>query len=96
MESNRQNVEQQIRQLLAAESDSISLSNQLFGPNGLFGNLATSKAERRAVAQSSLFREAQRRLSELRRDDAREFSQLVGQFQRSGNGNAPTIRLGSV
>ncbi len=96
MESNCETVEQQIRNVLSSESDCISLSNRLFGPEGLFGKLASSKAERRTVARSTLFRQAQQRLSELRRKDAQQFSQLVGQFQRSRTGNEPTIRLGSV
>jgi hypothetical protein len=96
MESDWESVEQQIRSVLASESDCISLSNRLFGPQGLFGKLAPSRADRRTVTRSTLFRQAQQRLSELRRKDAQQFSQLVGQFQRSHNGNEPTIRFGSV
>ena len=42
MESNCETVEQQIRNVLASESDCVSLSNRLFGPEGLFGKLGSA------------------------------------------------------
>jgi hypothetical protein len=96
MEPNNLNLEQQVRKLLATELDSICLSNQLFGPGGLFGKLASTQAERRALIESNLFRDAQRRLSELRRADAHKFSQLVAQVQQARNGKTASIRLGSI
>ena len=96
MGTNDQSLEQEIRNLLATDTDSIALSNKLFGPGGLFGQLASTPAERRAVTQSSLFQDAQQRLSELRRHDASKFSHLVSQFQKDGSESASTIRLGTI
>jgi hypothetical protein len=77
---DRESIEQQIRQVLATETRAIPLSNKLFRQDGgLFGQLATTEEERRMVAQSSLFKEAQRRLTELRRREAEEFSRAVDQ-----------------
>jgi hypothetical protein len=65
----RQQLEAEIRQLLATETDPVLLSNKLFSQGGLFGQLASSEPERRKVAQSPLFRQAQERLMELRRTE---------------------------
>lgn len=81
--SDKQTLEKEIRAVLASESDAIALSNKLFGPSGLFNELAADKTARSDVAQTPLFREAQRRLSELRRREARQFSQAVEQTQHN-------------
>jgi len=72
-------IEHQIRELLVREARAAPLSNALFQPDGLFSRLAETEAERRLVAQSSLFREAQKRLSELQRQEAAEFGRVVQQ-----------------
>lgn len=79
--TEREQVEDQIRQVLAQETRAVPLSNALFRPDGLFGRLAGTEAERRLVAQSPLFRQAQKRLSELQRQEAAEFGQAVRQAQ---------------
>ena len=79
--TERQRLEQQIREVLATEAHAIPLSAKLFGPDGLFHQLATMEEERRAVAQSPLFREAQRRLSELQQDEAAGFARAVQQIR---------------
>ena len=63
--TERERVEQQIREVLATVTHAGPLSNQLFRPDGLFSQLARTEEERRAVAQSPLFRQAQRRLGTL-------------------------------
>src|SRR5437867_12996266 len=61
-----QQVETEIQALLATEMDPVLLSNKLFSQGGLFSQLAKSPEERRKVAHSALFKEAQRRVHALR------------------------------
>ena len=77
--STRQQIEEQIRELLANETRAIPLTNQLFSPDGLFAQLGPTLEERRAVVNSELFRQAQQRVSELQQQEAEEFSRLVRQ-----------------
>ena len=79
--TQRERIEQQIREVLATEHEAIKLSNRLFQPDGLFNQLATTEEERRTIAASPLFREAQRRLSELQKREAAEFAEAVRQTQ---------------
>ena len=72
-------IEAQIRHVLASETQAIPLSDKLFAPEGLFARLAGTEEERRAVSQSALFRQAQNRLTELQRKEAAEFSQVAQQ-----------------
>ncbi|HZY85956.1 MAG TPA: hypothetical protein VFE78_14080 [Gemmataceae bacterium] len=77
--NEREHIEGQIHQVLASETQAIPLSDKLFGPEGLFGRLAGTEEERRAVSLSPLFRQAQQRLTELQRKEAAEFSQVAQQ-----------------
>jgi hypothetical protein len=77
--TEREQIEQQIRDLLAKETQAIPLSNQLFRPDGLFSRLAATEEGRRDVAQSALFRQAQGRLTELQRQEAAAFTRAVQQ-----------------
>ncbi|MBW3597878.1 MAG: hypothetical protein KY475_11460 [Planctomycetes bacterium] len=77
MAADKAAVEQQIRYILATGTDAMTLSDQLFSPNGLFNQIATNEAERRQVARSPLFKEAQRRLSDLQRQEADEFARNI-------------------
>lgn len=70
-------IEQPIRDVLAAETRAIALSNRLFTPDGLFNQLAHTEDERRVIAQSALFKQAQQRFMELQRKEAAEFSQAL-------------------
>ena len=79
--TEREQIEEQIREVLARETRAVPLSNALFQPDGLFSRLATTEAERRVVAQSPLFRQAQKRLSELQRQEAAEFGRAIQQAQ---------------
>ena len=74
-----EHIETQIREVLATETTAFALSQHLFHPTGLFVRLAATEAERRVVAQSALFQEAQRRLSDLQRQEAAAVSRKVGQ-----------------
>jgi len=77
----RQQIEEQIREVLGSESAAVVLSDKLFGPDGLFGRLANTREERRVIAQSALFKEAQRVLSERQEAEAEEFAQTIRQVQ---------------
>src|SRR5438874_326554 len=79
--TQREQIKQQIRELLQGETSGIRLSNRLFAPDGLFNQIATTDAERRALVQTPLFREAQTRLSELQRKEAADFSRVVAQVE---------------
>lgn len=67
---DRTQIEAEIRRVLAIETSAIRLSNTLFTPGGLFSKLFTTPAEKKAVIDSPLFDEAQKRLSELQRQEA--------------------------
>ena len=79
--TEREQIEEHIREVLARETHAIPLSTTLFQPDGLFSRLAGTEAERRIVAQSPLFRQAQKRLSELQRQEAADFGRAVRQAQ---------------
>lgn len=66
----REQTEVEIRQLLTTETSAIRLSNALFTPGGLFSKLYSTPDEKKAVINSPLFDEANRRLSELQLQEA--------------------------
>src|SRR5438132_1796880 len=94
--TERERVEEQIREVLTTESHAIPLSNKLFRPDGLFNQLAKTEGERRIVVQSSLFKQAQRRLMELEEKEATEFAQAVRQAQAAGPEGTYLLKLESV
>jgi hypothetical protein len=72
----REAIEKQIEDLVAAEvMTAQALSNALFGPMGLFGKLAQTEQERRAIAETPLFLRAQARITELQRFEHAEYLQ---------------------
>lgn len=68
--TTRNEAEAEIRRLLGAETSAIRLSNALFTPGGLFSKLYATPDEKKAVVNSPLFDEANRRLSELQLQEA--------------------------
>ena len=72
--TEREQVEQQIREVLESEEQAVPLSNKLFSPSGLFSRLASTEEERRVLVQSPLFKEAQRRFRTLQRSEVKEFA----------------------
>ncbi len=91
-----EDIERRIDQLLALDGLSAeALSRLLFGPGGLFNQLASTETERRAVAQSPLFQRANNRLTELER---RQLGELTGTGTGKSDGkvngaaSAPTER----
>src|SRR5262249_54621861 len=91
--TEREQIEQQIRDVLAAETHAISLSHKLFSPDGLFSRLATTQEERRVVAQSALFKEAMQRLTELQKKEAAEFASVVEQAESVVPGEGYRFKL---
>jgi len=89
-------IEQCIREVLATETDAIALSRRLFSPGGLFPALGTTEAERRVISQSPLFKEAQRRLSELQRQEAAAFARVVEQVKAARSGEDVHVKLEGV
>lgn len=65
---------ERIRQVLATETSAVLFSNMLFSPTGLFNQIAKTEDERRQLAHSPLFRDAQLRLRELQLQEAKRFS----------------------
>jgi hypothetical protein len=89
----REQVEARIRQVMADEKSGISLSNKLFTPDGLFNQIAKTEEDRRQVAQSPLFREAQRRVRELERLEIGELSRAADQLKSKLPGATYRIRI---
>ena len=61
----RDQAEADIRRIIDTETSAVRLSNALFTPGGLFSSLYSSPLEKKAVIDSPLFDEANRKLSEL-------------------------------
>jgi len=79
----REEVEAEIRRLLATETRTVVLSNKLFQQGtGLFKQLWTTDEEKRAVMASDLFREAMERVRDLQYRDVealREASRVLSE-----------------
>ena len=76
-----QEVESEIKDLLSTEQRPTGLQRKLFAPDGLFGKLARSQEERSLLVQTPLFREAQKRITELERND--ELQRQTASAERS-------------
>ena len=85
--TREQIIEEKIRELVASESDAITLSNALFTPAGLFSQLAADETQRRALTKTPLFKEAQQRVATLRTIEAQSFSALVKAFEATKPGH---------
>jgi hypothetical protein len=94
--TTREQIEQQVRELLANETRAIPLSNQLFSQEGLFAQLGTTAEERRALLQSPLYREARRRVAELEKQEAEEFARVVAQTQAGQPESGMVLKLERV
>jgi len=79
---DREQIEAEIRHLLATETRTTVLSNKLFQQGtGLFGRLWATEEEKRAVIESELFRTAMARVRELQYRDAAALSEAVKVLQ---------------
>lgn len=74
---SREQIEDEIAGLVANETRASVLSERLFDPSGLFGQLASTETERAKVVLTPLFRRAQRRLSDLQRAESIRFTAAI-------------------
>jgi hypothetical protein len=84
----KEELERQIRELLSANLDSVTLSNRLFQQGtGLFVLLGQTEQERREIVHSQLWKLARERLNELERRDLERFREVarVEQSQPPGS-----------
>src|SRR5438128_1553175 len=79
--TERERIEQEIREVLDNEAQAIPLSNMLFSPDGLFSRLASTEAERRVLVRTPLFKQAQHRFMALQRAEAEAFAKIAEQAQ---------------
>ena len=70
-------IETRIRELLASETDPWTLSDKLFGPDGLFGLLGPTHEDRKRVGRLPLFKEAQKRIRAMEHQRAELFGEKV-------------------
>jgi hypothetical protein len=76
--NEREDLERQIRDLLAADLDSVTLNNRLFQPEtGLFVRLGQTAEQRRELVKSELWAQAKARLRELEARDLEHFREVV-------------------
>jgi hypothetical protein len=77
-----------IERVISEERSAISLSQKLFGPVGLFGQLAEIEGSRTAVSDSQLYIKAMARFEELRRKQRTQFQEQVGRFNQRMSGES--------
>ena len=77
MTMDQEAIEKQIREVLATEKNAIPLSNKLVSQGGLFGQLGPTYADRQQVVRSPLFKEAQARVRELEKREAKVFAEAA-------------------
>ncbi len=83
----RDEIEKQIREVLATETSYWALSDKLFGPEGLFGKMGANVEERKIIGRSPLFKEAQKRIRDMEYEIAqrlqREMKERPVRIERS-------------
>jgi len=84
-------LEAEIRSVLATETSASRLSSKLFGPGGLIRQLYSTPDEKKAVMHSVLFREANRRVSDLQRAEFAKLESATSPLTASvtGKGSSP-------
>lgn len=85
--NDREQIEARIREVLATETRAIPLSDALFRRGGLFSLLAKNRQEREALVQTTLFQEAQRRLSDLQEIEMDNWQPAAPVSENRPNGN---------
>jgi hypothetical protein len=92
--NERDAIEAQIRELLSADLDSVTLSNKLFQQgSGLFGRLGKTEEERRTIVKSELWQLAQGRLRELEKRDLERFREVVKAVEQHRPPGSYVLRL---
>ncbi len=92
--NEREELERQIRELLTADLDCVSLSNRLFQQGvGLFSRLGTTEVDRRELVESELWAMAQARMHELESRDLDRFREVVRTVQQHHPAGGYALRL---
>ena len=95
--TERDQIEQQIRSLIAADMDSTTFSNLLYQQGtGLFARLGPTIEERRAIIQTDLWKEAQQRLRELEARDVVRFREVVKKVEEYREPGSFVLKLEPV
>ena len=93
--NDRERIEAEIRELLSADLDAVTLSNRLFQQEtGLFVRLGTTAEQRRVIVQSELWKASQARVRELEARDLERFREVVGNVEVHRPAGTYTLRLG--
>ena len=91
----RDQIETEIRGLLTADLDAVTLSNRLYQQGtGLFVRLGTTPEERQAIVQSALWKEAQTRVRELEARDLARFREVAQKVEEHHPAGTYTLKLG--
>jgi hypothetical protein len=88
-----QEIEQEIQQILATETSAISLSEKIFSQEGLFSKLAHSYEERKALVQSPLYQQAQKRFRELQFGEVDAFRHKVAELRAVGMDKKSVVKI---
>jgi hypothetical protein len=92
--TEREELERQVRELLTADLDYITLTNLLFQQEtGLFARLGKTEEQRRELVQSELWALAQARRHELEKRDLEHFRKVVQAAQEQHPTRACGYRL---
>ena len=92
--NERDELERQIRELLTADLDSVTLSNKLFQQgSGLFARLGQTEERRREIVKSELWQLAQTRLRELEKRDLGRFREVVKVVEKHRPPGTYVLRL---
>jgi hypothetical protein len=92
--NEREELERQIRELLTADLDAVTLSNKLFQQGtGLFVRLGRTEEERRGLVRSELWSLCQARLRELEKRDLERFREVVKEVEKHRPPGSYVLRL---
>ena len=81
--NEREQIEQEIRDLLSVNLSSREFSNRVFGQfHGLFPRLGPAEADRRAIVGTELWKQAKARLRELERLELERLRRATKKEQR--------------
>ena len=93
--TDREQIEAEIRAVLLADLDAVTLSNRLYAQGtGLFVRLGDTPEERRRIVQSDLWKTAQARVRELERRDLERFREVVRKVEEHRPAGTFTLQLG--
>ena len=92
--NEREELERQVRELLTADLDYVTLTNHLFRQEtGLFARLGRTEEQRRALVKSELWVLAQARRHELEKRDLERFREVVQAVEKHREPGSYVLRL---